>query len=69
MLDQNPNIQVRAKACMALATMRKDAAEYGTNAIATAEAEKLYRRKIAITEKCNQPIVLTPAVIDVFFPA
>jgi hypothetical protein len=24
--------------------------------------------KIAITEKCNQPIVLTPAVIDVFFP-
>ena len=25
--------------------------------------------KIAITKKCNQPIVLTPAVIDVFFPA
>jgi len=24
--------------------------------------------KIAITEKCNQPIVLTPAVIDIFFP-
>jgi len=32
---------------MALATMRKNAAGYGTNSFATAEAEKLYERVIA----------------------
>jgi RNA polymerase sigma factor (sigma-70 family) len=47
MLDQNPNKEVRGKACMALATMRKDAAGFGTNTSATAEAEKLYERVIA----------------------
>lgn len=47
MLDQNPNREVRGKACMTLATMRKDAAGFGTNTSATAEAEKLYERIIA----------------------
>jgi peroxiredoxin len=47
MLDQNPNKGVRGKACMALATMRKDAAGFGTNTSATAEAEKLFGRVIA----------------------
>jgi RNA polymerase sigma factor (sigma-70 family) len=46
MLDQNPNSEVRGKACMALATMRKDAAGFGTNTSATAEAEKLFGRVI-----------------------
>jgi RNA polymerase sigma factor (sigma-70 family) len=46
MLDQNPNKGVRGKACMALATMRKDAAGFGTNTSATAEAEKLLGRVI-----------------------
>jgi peroxiredoxin len=44
MLDQNPNRLVRGNACMALATLRKDAAGYGTNTSTTAEAEKLYER-------------------------
>lgn len=47
MLDQNPNSEVRGKACMALATLRNDAAGFGTNTSATAEAEKLYERVIA----------------------
>jgi RNA polymerase sigma factor (sigma-70 family) len=47
MLDQNPKREVRGKACMALATLRKDAAGFGTNTSATAEAEKLYERVIA----------------------
>jgi peroxiredoxin len=46
-LDQNPNKEVRGNACMALATLRKDAAGFGTNSGATAEAEKLYERVIA----------------------
>ena len=47
MVDQNPNPEVRGNACLALATLRKDAAEYGKNKQATAEAERLYERVIA----------------------
>ncbi|HWH71513.1 MAG TPA: TlpA disulfide reductase family protein, partial [Candidatus Sulfotelmatobacter sp.] len=47
LLDRNPNPEVRGNACLALATLRKDAAEYGKNKAATAEAEKLYQRVIA----------------------
>jgi RNA polymerase sigma factor (sigma-70 family) len=47
MVDQNPNPEVRGNACLALATLRKDAAEYGKNKEATAEAERLYERVIA----------------------
>jgi len=46
-LDQNPISEVRGKACMALAMMRKEAAGYGTNSTATAEAETLYEQVIA----------------------
>jgi peroxiredoxin len=46
-LKQNPDANVRAKACMALATLQKDAAGYGTNANATAAAEKLYERLVS----------------------
>jgi len=46
-LNQNPKSEVRGNACMALATLRKDAAGFGTNTSATAEAEKLYERVIA----------------------
>jgi RNA polymerase sigma factor (sigma-70 family) len=47
MLDQNPSSVVRGKACMALATLRKDAAGFGTNISASAEAVKLFERVIA----------------------
>lgn len=47
MLEQNPSPAVRGNACLALATLRKDAAEYGKNKHATAEAEELYERVIA----------------------
>lgn len=47
MLNQNPRPEVRGNACLALATLRKDAAEYGKNKQATAEAERLYERVIA----------------------
>lgn len=47
MVDQNPSADVRGNACLALATLRKDAAEYGKNKQATAEAERLYERVIA----------------------
>jgi peroxiredoxin len=47
MLNQNPKSEVRGNACIALATLRKDAAGFGTNTSATAEAEKLYERVIA----------------------
>jgi peroxiredoxin len=47
MLDENPNPEVRGNACLALATLRKDAAEFGKNTRATAEAERLYERVIA----------------------
>lgn len=43
-LDQNPDINVRAKACMTLATLQNEVAGYGTNKSATARAEKLYAR-------------------------
>jgi Peroxiredoxin len=46
MLDQNPKREVRGNACMALATLRKEAAGFGTNTSATAEAEKLFGRVI-----------------------
>jgi RNA polymerase sigma factor (sigma-70 family) len=46
MLDQNPKREVRGNACMVLATLRKDAAGFGTNTSATAEAEKLFGRVI-----------------------
>jgi len=46
MLDRNPYPDVRGNACLALANIRKDAAGYGTNKLATAEAEKLYERVI-----------------------
>jgi len=47
MLDENPNPDVRGNACLALATLRKDAAEFGKNKPATSEAEKLYERVMA----------------------
>jgi len=47
MLDQNPNPEVRGNACLALANLRKEAADYGKNKLLTAEAEKLYERVIA----------------------
>jgi len=47
MLKENPDPDVRGNACLALATMRKDAAEYGKNKQAAAEAERLYERVIA----------------------
>jgi RNA polymerase sigma factor (sigma-70 family) len=47
MLDQNPHREVRGEACLALATLRKDAADYGKNKAAMDEAEKLYQRLIA----------------------
>jgi len=43
-LDQNPDINVRAKACMTLAKLQNEVAGYGTNKSATARAEKLYER-------------------------
>jgi peroxiredoxin len=46
-LNHNPDAKLRGKACMALAELRKEAASYGTNKLATAEAEKLYERVIA----------------------
>jgi peroxiredoxin len=54
MLDQNPNDDVRGNACLALATLRKDAAEYGKNKQATAEAERLYERVIAQFSQVKQ---------------
>jgi len=45
--DQNPDLNVRGNACMVLATLQKDAGEYGKEKAATAEAEKLYERVIA----------------------
>ncbi len=54
MVDQNPNPEVRGNACLALATLRKDSAEYGKNQQATAEAEKLYERVIAEFGKIKQ---------------
>ena len=45
-LDENPSQETRGNACLALATLRKDAAEYGKNKQATAEAERLYARVI-----------------------
>ena len=47
LVEQNPNPEVRGNACLALATLRKDAAEYGKNKQAAAEAERLYERVIA----------------------
>jgi RNA polymerase sigma factor (sigma-70 family) len=47
MMEQNPSPEVRGNACLALATIRKDAADYGRNKQATAEAEKLFERVIA----------------------
>jgi peroxiredoxin len=47
MLDQNPSKEVKGHACLALAGIRKDAAAYGKNKLATAEAEKLYQRVIS----------------------
>jgi len=46
MLDQNPDRDVRGNACLSLATLRKDAAEFGKNTKDAAEAEKLYERVI-----------------------
>jgi RNA polymerase sigma factor (sigma-70 family) len=47
LLDQNPNPDVRGNACLALATLRKDAANFGSNKLATAEAEMLFERVIS----------------------
>jgi peroxiredoxin len=47
MLDKNPNPAVRGNACLALATLRKEAADFGKNKRATAESEKLYQRVIS----------------------
>ncbi len=47
MVDQNPAQEVRGNACLALATLRKDAAEYGKNQQAAAESVRLYERVIA----------------------
>src|SRR5262249_34215475 len=44
MLDQNPDKRVRGNACLTLATLRKDAAQFGENKEATAEAERLFER-------------------------
>ena len=43
-LQHNPSREVQAAACPALATMRKDEANYGANKEAAAEAEKLFER-------------------------
>ncbi|PWU20209.1 MAG: hypothetical protein C5B50_04485 [Verrucomicrobia bacterium] len=53
-LDQNANSEVRGNACFALATLRKDAANYGKNKPAAVEAEKLYERVIAEFGQVNQ---------------
>ena len=47
MIDKNPAPNVRGNACFTLATLRKDAADYGSNKVATAEAIKLYERVIS----------------------
>ena len=47
MLDKSPFRDVRGNACLALAAIFKDAAAFGTNKLATAEAERLYQRVIA----------------------
>jgi RNA polymerase sigma factor (sigma-70 family) len=44
MLEQNPDPRVRGNACLTLATLRKEAAEFGENKAATAEAERLFER-------------------------
>jgi len=43
-LKENPSAEVRATACFYLATLRKEAAKFGQNRSATAEAEKLFER-------------------------
>jgi len=47
MLNQNPNANIRGNACFSLATTRKDAADYGKNKTATAEAEKFFQRVLS----------------------
>jgi RNA polymerase sigma factor (sigma-70 family) len=47
MINRNPQANVRGNACLTLATLRKDAADYGSNKVATTEAIKLYERVIS----------------------
>ena len=44
MMDRSSEAAVRGNACFTLAKLQKDAAEYGSNKVATAEAIKLFER-------------------------
>ena len=46
LLEKNPSAHVRAQACYLLAKLRKEEADFGRNAAARAEAEKLFERVI-----------------------
>lgn len=54
MMDKNPNPAVHGNACLALANLYKEAADYGQNKPATAEAEKLYQQVIAQFSQVKQ---------------
>jgi RNA polymerase sigma factor (sigma-70 family) len=47
MMDKNPMGEVKGNACFTLATLQKDAAKYGQDKQATAEAAKLFERVIS----------------------
>jgi len=47
MMEKNPQADVRGNACFTLATLQKDAANYGSNKVATAEAVRLFERVIS----------------------
>jgi RNA polymerase sigma factor (sigma-70 family) len=46
-VEKNPSLEVRGNACFTLATMLKDAAKYGQNKEATAQAIEKYQQVIA----------------------
>ena len=47
MVEQDPDTEIRGNACLTLATVRKQAAQYGKDKQATEEAEALYERVIS----------------------